>query len=74
MKDKVVHLWRNVCDACMMWCEGTIEGKKIGEIELSGMEEGVMRICEVTCLECLKIACAFGDVIRIRREELGRQK
>jgi hypothetical protein len=71
MSEGVVHLWRNVCDGCMMWCEGTLEGSRIDEIELPEMSDGVVGVGEVTCLECLKTASAFGDAIRVQREKLG---
>lgn len=77
MSGGVVHLWRNVCDGCMMWCgcklllKGTLDGSRIDEIELPEMADGAVCVGEVTCLECLKTASEFGDAIRVQREKLG---
>lgn len=65
--DEVVHLFRNVCDGCAMWCEGDVEGKKGYEnAEVPENEDGVRSISKATCLKCLETACAFGDAVRKR--------
>lgn len=62
-----VHLVRNVCDSCAVWCESA-------EYE-TGDHRGTQAPAEATCLECLKLAAAYGvqaharlDVILIPSE------
>ncbi len=56
----VIHLQRNICDGCAMWCDTEED-----------LPKSTKRVEKSTCTDCLRAATGFGLVTARRLEILG---